>query len=101
MLAAGARGDSRDPAAVRGDNAAGVVPAGTGPVPGDSRNTAAAADPDKQRGIGAGGARYHIFQKLNVPRRVDDDVFALFGLEKAARRVDCNALRTLVLQGVE
>ena len=55
----------------------------------------------EQGGVRAGGPGDHIFEEFDVPGRVDDDVFPFFRLEEAARRVDGDPLRALVLQGVE
>ena len=54
-----------------------------------------------ERGLGAGSAGDHVFEKFNVAGRVDDDVPALVRLEEAARRVDRDALILLVVQRVE
>ena len=54
-----------------------------------------------KRGLGAGSAGDHVFEKFNVAGRVDDDVPALVRLEEAARRVDRDALILLVVQRVE
>lgn len=51
-----------------------------------------------KRGLGAGSAGDHVFEKFNVAGRVDDDVPALVRLEEAARRVDRDALILLVVR---
>ncbi len=56
---------------------------------------------DQKRGLGAGSARDHVLQELDVTRSIDDDVVALRRLEEDPGRVDGDTLRLLVLQGVE
>ena len=55
----------------------------------------------EQRRLGARGAGDHVLEELHVARGVVDDVVPLRGVEEAARRVDGDALRLLVLQGVQ
>ncbi|MCX6364039.1 MAG: hypothetical protein NTW58_07705 [Actinobacteria bacterium] len=56
---------------------------------------------DQQGGLGARRAGDHVLEKLHVAGGVVDDVVALGRVEEAARRVDGDALRLLVLEGVE
>ena len=56
---------------------------------------------DEQRRLRARGAGDHVLEELHVARGVVDDVVALRRVEEAARRVDGDALRLLVLQGVQ
>lgn len=51
--------------------------------------------------FGAGSAGNHVFQELDVARRVNDNIAALFRFEKAAAGVDGNALGLLVFQRVQ
>ena len=55
----------------------------------------------EQRGLRPRRAGDHVLEELHVARRVVDDVVPLRRVEEAARRVDGDALRLLVLQGVE
>ena len=55
----------------------------------------------EQRGLRARGPGDHVLQELDVAGRVDQDVFASLSPEETPRRVDRDALRLLVLQGVE
>ena len=55
----------------------------------------------EQRRLGARGAGDHVLEELDVAGRVVDDVVPLGRLEEAARRVDGDALRLLVLERVE
>ena len=55
----------------------------------------------QQGGLGPAGPGDHVLEKLDVPRRVDDDVAALLALEKAPGGVDGDALGLLVLQSVQ
>ena len=56
---------------------------------------------DDQRGVRPGGARDHVLQQVDVTGCIDDDVVARLRAKEHARRVDRDALCTLVLQRVE
>ena len=50
--------------------------------------------------FGARRAADHILKEFNMPRRVDDDVIAFSGLKKTAGRINGDALRLLVFEGI-
>ncbi len=57
---------------------------------------------DHQQGrLGLGDAGDGVLQEFLVPRRVDDDIGALGGLEEDLRRVDGDALVALGLEGIQ
>ena len=55
----------------------------------------------QQARLGPGRPGDHVLEKLDVARRVDDDVLALGGVEEAPRRVDGDALGLLVLERIQ
>ena len=60
-----------------------------------------AAIDHEHRGVGLGGAGDHVLDELAVPRRVDQDVMALIGVEEDLGDVDGDALVALRLQRVQ
>ena len=56
---------------------------------------------DEQCRLCPGRAGDHILEKFDMPGCVDDDVFPFFRFKEAARRIDGDPLRPLVLQCVQ
>jgi hypothetical protein len=55
----------------------------------------------QHRRLGAGRARHHVLEELDVAGRVVDNVVALAGLEETAGGIDRDALGLFILEGVQ